>query len=86
MDAVLIRILPMPFKIKGTTTKDESEDYNIYLHSDTSDEARVRAFRHEIEHIRKGGFSSDDNVELIERQVASCNTICFIGGKKWPEK
>lgn len=56
MDAVIIRQLDLPYGVKGVTVKDENDDYNIYINSRYSKDEQVIAFRHELEHIRRGDF------------------------------
>ncbi len=71
MDAVIIRIVSMPYEIDGITVNDENGDYNIYLNADIPDDKRVEAFRHEIEHIKQGHFYLMDQVVSLENQAAS---------------
>lgn len=69
MDAVIIRIIDLPYKVKGLTVKDENDDYNIYINSKLSNDARINTLRHEIEHIKKGHFYSFLPIEEIEADV-----------------
>lgn len=62
MDAVIIRIIDMPTGVKGMTVKDENDDYNIYLNARYSPDQQADAFRHEVEHIRRGDFYTDKSV------------------------
>jgi hypothetical protein len=70
MDSVIIRILDLPPKIHGATVKDENGDYNMYLNARDSEERRVRAYWHEIDHIRLGHFyRTDEFVAMLEAEV-----------------
>ncbi len=70
MDSLIIRILELPPEIKGLTLKDENGDYNIYLNSCISDDARVKAYLHELEHIKKGHFILDSSIAYhIEKSM-----------------
>ena len=68
MDAVIIRIINLPYGVPGLTVKDEEGDYNVYLNARLSLGQRAKAFRHEIEHIKNGDFYSEDSVEEIEQR------------------
>lgn len=70
MDAIIIRLIDMPETIHGVTRKDAEGDYNIYLNAKLCADARAEAFRHEIEHIRRGHFYElDKSVEEKEREA-----------------
>lgn len=70
MDAVIIRKIDLPVGINGLTVLDENGDYNIYINDRLSHDQQSVAFRHEVEHIRRGHFYSYDDLLLIE-QLAS---------------
>lgn len=52
MDAIIVRIIDLPYTVKGMTVKDANGDYNVYLNGRLSSEIRANAFRHEIIHIK----------------------------------
>ena len=62
MDAVIIRVIDLPYGVDGMTVKDSNDDYNIYLNARLSGDAQALAFRHEIEHIKRGDFWSEKSV------------------------
>ena len=69
MDAVIIRVVDLPWKVNGVTVKDAEGDYNIYLNEKLSPERRAKALRHEYEHIRRGHFYSDFPVCVKEQET-----------------
>ena len=70
MDAVIIRKVDfLPLSIKGMTVLDTNGDYNIYLNAKLAHDEQVRAFRHELEHIRQGHFYSASEVASLERSA-----------------
>lgn len=69
MDAVIIRVIDLPYKVNGLTVKDEEGDYNIYLNARLSDERRVKAFRHELKHIKLGHFYKRFPVSVLENET-----------------
>lgn len=70
MDAVIIRKVDfLPLSIKGMTIMDTNGDYNVYLNAKLSNDQQLRAFRHEVEHIRQGHFYSAAEIETLERKA-----------------
>lgn len=70
MDAIIIRLVDMPEGVPAVTRKDAEGDYNLYINSRLSADARGEAFRHEIDHIRRGHFYDTERaVRDIEREV-----------------
>jgi len=66
MDTVIIRIIDLPHGVRGLTVKDEEGDYNVYINGRLSQDQRSIAFYHEIEHIRRGDFYTEDPVWMKE--------------------
>ena len=69
MDAIIVRTIDLPTTVKGMTVLDEEGDYNIYLNARLSGDLQAVAFRHEIEHIRRGDFYSAESVGEKERRI-----------------
>lgn len=51
------------------TVKDSEGDYNIYINARLGAEDRVKAFRHEIQHIKNRDFYSD--LPVSEKELNS---------------
>lgn len=70
MDAVIVRMIDLPYSVHGLTVKDEEGDYNVYVNARLSDDQRAAAFRHEIEHIKKGHlYAHERRVTEIESEI-----------------
>lgn len=69
MDCIIIRVVDLPFPLKGATVLDNEGDYNVYLNAKLSSDERVKAYRHEIEHIRLGHFYQDRPVADMEKEA-----------------
>lgn len=67
-EAVYTYLLPMPMKIKGYTVLME-DTYTIVINSNLSNRARLEAYQHEIEHIKKDDFRKKDSVNAIETDM-----------------
>ena len=69
MDAVIVRIIDMPYEVKGATAKDAEGDYNVYLNARYSSDIRAEAWQHELEHIKRDHFYSQKSVKEMEAEV-----------------
>lgn len=69
MDAVIIRLIDLPETVRGFTVKDENDDYNIYINARLSEDGRAAAFRHEVDHIRRGHFYDQKTVAEKEQEI-----------------
>ena len=67
--SIFIRETKMPLTIRAFTVPDENGDYNIYINSDLSDEAKKSALEHEKRHIENNDFESDELARKIEGQL-----------------
>ncbi len=65
--SIFIREMKMPLTIRAFTVPDENGDYNIYINSDLSDEAKAEALEHEKKHIENDDFTSGDLARKIEK-------------------
>lgn len=56
---------PLPLTIKAFTVPDIDGDYDVIINADLNDEAKERAFRHELSHIHNNDFENDcaDDIE-----------------------
>jgi len=66
VDNIIVRIVEMPLSIHGMTVVDADGNYNVYLNSKCDIES---AFIHELLHIVKNDFYSEDDIRLIENRV-----------------
>ena len=65
--SIFIREMKMPLSIRAFTVPDENGDFNIYVNSDLSDEAKEEALEHEKKHIENDDFTSGDLARKIEK-------------------
>lgn len=66
MDDIIVRIIDLPWSIKGVTVVDENGDYNLYLNSRYTYEAQLTAYHHESRHINRNHFYDDNPVAVDE--------------------
>ena len=71
MGDVFIKKAPLPAKIRGVTIVRD-DDYIVIVNENLSPSARRNAIQHEIRHIKRGHFYSDDTVGYNEQDVGCC--------------
>ena len=62
---IRIYCLPIPGRIQSYVVKKD-DFYTIIIDESLSPEARMKAYRHELEHIENGDFDSDESTGIIE--------------------
>ena len=71
MNDIYIRIMPnMPSRVRGFVQEDEAGNYTIFINEALSPEARDKAVRHELGHIRKNHLQQKQRkVKFLEKEV-----------------
>lgn len=62
---IRIYCLPISGRIKSYVVRKD-DWYTIIINDSLSPEARIRAYHHELEHIERGDFDSDESTGMIE--------------------
>lgn len=63
----IVRYVPLPLKVHGMTVQDVNGFYNIYINSAQSEDVQRAAYKHELEHLKRGDFArSECPLELVE--------------------
>lgn len=62
---IKIYCLPISGRIKSFVVKKD-DWYTIIINEALSQEARIRAYHHELDHIEHGDFDSDESTGMIE--------------------
>lgn len=65
MDNVRVVTMPLPGKFRAFTVKKD-DYYTIVMRDDLSAASRVKAYAHELEHIKNGDYDSRKSADLIE--------------------
>lgn len=63
-----VKLIDLPTTVRGFVTKSV-DDYTIVLNARMSQETRLKAYRHELEHIERGDLDSDGDIDQIEREL-----------------
>jgi len=58
-------IYPMPGRIRSYTVRKDGF-YTIVVNENLCEEARLKAFKHEMDHINNGDFDKSCSADLIE--------------------
>lgn len=62
---IRIYCLPIPGRIRSYVVRKD-DFYTIIIDESLSPSARMKAYRHELEHIENGDFDSDESTGIIE--------------------
>lgn len=62
---IRIYCIPISGRIKSYVVKKD-DFYTIVVNEALSQEARIRAYHHELDHIEHGDFDSDESTGMIE--------------------
>ncbi len=67
--SIFIREMKMPLTIRAFTEVDANGDYNVYINSNLSEEAKRRSLMHEKRHIENNDFYSAELASVIEKNT-----------------
>lgn len=56
MNEIFVRLIDMPGAFPGMTIQDDEGDYNVYINSHLCQARRIKAYRHEMDHIKHNDF------------------------------
>ena len=65
---LIVRVLDLPYKIRGYVREDSEGDYNIYINSHYSVEEQRKILAHELSHVSRGDFTND--LSILEAESA----------------
>ena len=71
MELELLRLAPLPARVNAVTVVDANGDFNIYINEQLSIEEQRRAYKHELEHIRRNHLFINKPVEECEAEAGS---------------
>lgn len=69
MNDIIIRLIPMPSRLKGLVKEDPDGDYNIYIREQDPIETQRETLLHELEHIRRGHLHGGRDVAACEAEA-----------------
>lgn len=59
----------LPLTVGGVTSVDENGDYNVYINSKCGWNRQKQAYKHEMAHISRNDFYSDEPIDEVESEV-----------------
>jgi hypothetical protein len=59
----------IPTSIRGLTRENPDGSFTIILNARMNRETQVAAYKHELEHIRRGDHDCEDSADLIESKM-----------------
>lgn len=66
---IYVRLLNLPMAVKGVTTPNEDDTYNVFINENLSDMARRIVLDHELRHIYSDHFNSLVPLAQIEEDA-----------------
>lgn len=69
MDNVIIRVVSLPYTVRGVTIPHPDGTYNIYINDKYSVETQNKILQHELRHIKNFDFDNFDNIRFIEQRA-----------------
>ncbi|MCI8404078.1 MAG: hypothetical protein HFE49_04165 [Clostridia bacterium] len=69
MDNIIIRVVDLPYAVKGVTIPHTDCTYNIYINTKYSVETQNEILQHELRHIKNFDFDNFDNIKIIEQRA-----------------
>ena len=63
---IYVRLLNLPMAVKGVTTPNEDDTYNVFINENLSDMARRIVLDHELRHIYSDHFNSLATLSQLE--------------------
>lgn len=69
-----MRIVPLPAHVHGMTAPGP-DGYNVYLDASQSDQERMKAYQHELEHIRHDDWNSGARSRITNVRFGVTNNI-----------
>lgn len=63
---IRLKELQLPAAVRAFTVPDLNGDYDIIVNADLSDEAKLKAFKHELSHILNNDFEKTDADSIEE--------------------
>lgn len=68
---IIIRIIDIPYVVKGVTIPSPDGAYNIYVNAKYSVEEQNRILRHELQHIENFDFDNFDDIRIVEHRASA---------------
>jgi len=69
LDNIIIRVVDLPYAVKGVTIPHTDCTYNIYINTKYSVETQNEILQHELRHIKNFDFDNFDNIKIIEQRA-----------------
>lgn len=66
LNDIFIRLVSLPRGINGMTILDAEGNYNVYINQELPREPMIKAYKHEIQHIKDDDFYNSKSVRDAE--------------------
>ena len=72
---IRIYCLPIPGRIRSYVVRKD-DFYTIVINEALNRDARMKAYRHELRHIERGDFDSEEDTGMIEIRAHEEDRLC----------
>lgn len=69
MDNIIVRVINLPYAVRGVTIPHLDGTYNIYINALYSVDTQNKILRHELKHIENFDFDNFDDIKIIEQRA-----------------
>ena len=66
---IFVRLLKLPHSVKGVTTPNNDNTFNIFINEELSETAKLSALDHELNHIKLGHFNALEPITYLEESA-----------------
>ncbi len=82
-DEIYVKVVPLPGKVHGFTHVEPDGSYTVVVNENDSEARRMKAYQHEVDHIRRGDFDRDADVQQVEMEA---HDIAPVTPERMPSK
>lgn len=68
-DEIYVKVVDLPGKVHGFTHVEPDGSYTIIVNANDCEARRMKAYRHEVDHIKRGDFDFGRDVQEVEMEA-----------------
>lgn len=68
-DEIYVKVVDLPGKVHGFTHVEPDGSYTIIVNANDCEARRMKAYRHEVDHIKRGDFDFGRDVQAVEMEA-----------------
>ena len=68
-DSYYVRLIELPRTVEGVTVPNGDGSFSIYINSLLSEAQRQETLRHELRHVERGHFYTEQDITVVEQEA-----------------